>query len=205
MYFQLTSFLSCSLVEDHWIFLDCRGDRYFAVPAERMPSGIPDLGHPAIRSRAASDLRKDALEPVTVHPPKAKLDTGEGQRDLKVRLIAFCFLLRAFARRSGHFTKLEAVSAKGKLRAHDSRPKKSLELCVRSFEKVMRWFPVESQCLPQALALQEFLVSAGHDVTVVVGVSTNPFKAHCWVQKGDRVLLQAPEFVRGYSPVRMFQ
>jgi len=99
MYFQLTSFLSCSLVEDHWIFLDCRDDRYFAVPAERMPSGIPDLGHPAIRSRAASDLRKDALEPVTVHLPKAKLDTGEGQRDLKVRLIAFCFLLRAFARR----------------------------------------------------------------------------------------------------------
>lgn len=69
----------------------------------------------------------------------------------------------------------------------------------------MRWLPVENQCLPQALALQEFLVSAGHDAMVVVGVAINPFKAHCWVQNGDHVLLQAPEFVRGYYPIRVFR
>jgi hypothetical protein len=57
------------------------------------------------------------------------------------------------------------------------------------------------QCLLHGLALNKFLRHYGFSPTWVIGVSTSPFTAHCWVQYGDCILDDTPEHTLEFTPL----
>ena len=62
-------------------------------------------------------------------------------------------------------------------------------------------FGAQDACLYDSLTLVRFLSYYGIFPTCVIGVTTGPFVAHCWVQEGEVVFNDAPEYVRRYTPI----
>jgi hypothetical protein len=72
-----------------------------------------------------------------------------------------------------------------------------------AFLKARKLVPVGTSCLLDSLAMAKFLNRRCMRVNVVVGVTGDPFSAHCWVQAGHMVLNDALGNVRIYSPIRV--
>jgi hypothetical protein len=63
------------------------------------------------------------------------------------------------------------------------------------------FFTARDACLLDSLTLVNFLAGYGVFPEWVFGVKTDPFYAHCWVQQGDYVFNDTPDYVRGFSPI----
>ena len=57
------------------------------------------------------------------------------------------------------------------------------------------------KCLYDCLVLLEFLAYFDLFPTLVIGVATFPFRAHCWLQYGSLVLTDYVEHTRAYGPI----
>lgn len=62
-------------------------------------------------------------------------------------------------------------------------------------------FSAHDRCLHDSLSLLDFLAPEGWYPSWVIGVATQPFRAHAWVQSGDLVISDLHENVRGYTPI----
>jgi hypothetical protein len=62
-------------------------------------------------------------------------------------------------------------------------------------------FAAEGRCLLHALVLVRFLSRYGYYPEWVIGVATQPWAAHSWVQWGDFLLDSNPEKVCRYTPI----
>jgi hypothetical protein len=62
-------------------------------------------------------------------------------------------------------------------------------------------FSAHDRCLHDSLTLIHFLASERVFANWVIGVRTQPFGAHSWVQSGDTVLNDQHEHVRRYQPI----
>lgn len=62
-------------------------------------------------------------------------------------------------------------------------------------------FSAENQCLFHSLALFRFLSLCRIAPSWVIGVKTNPWGAHSWLQCGDCVLDDSPERTLKYDPI----
>ncbi|HEY0340629.1 MAG TPA: lasso peptide biosynthesis B2 protein [Steroidobacteraceae bacterium] len=63
------------------------------------------------------------------------------------------------------------------------------------------FYTARDACLLDSLTLMHFLARYGVPATWVFGVKTDPFYAHCWVQHGDFVFNDSPDFIKGFSPI----
>ena len=63
------------------------------------------------------------------------------------------------------------------------------------------FFTARQACLLDSLTLLNFLARYRIFPQWVFGVTANPFYAHCWVQQGDAVFNDTPDFVRGFTPI----
>lgn len=63
------------------------------------------------------------------------------------------------------------------------------------------YFTTKDECLYDSLVLVELLARHNLFPEWIFGVSTNPFKAHSWVQAGDRVLNDQPERIARFMPI----
>lgn len=57
------------------------------------------------------------------------------------------------------------------------------------------------KCLYDCLVLLEFLAHFELFPTLIIGVTTFPFRAHCWLQYGPLVLTDYVEHTRAYTPI----
>jgi hypothetical protein len=57
------------------------------------------------------------------------------------------------------------------------------------------------KCLYDSLVLLEFLAHFKLFPTLVIGVTTFPFRAHCWLQYGSLVLTDYVERTRVFTPI----
>ena len=62
-------------------------------------------------------------------------------------------------------------------------------------------FRAQTKCLLDSLTMSIFLSSRGVRSSVVFGVRTQPFAAHCWVQLEDTVLNDELDHVLTYQPI----
>jgi transglutaminase superfamily protein len=62
-------------------------------------------------------------------------------------------------------------------------------------------FGAQDRCLYDSLSLARFLSYYRQFPSCVIGVQTGPFGAHCWVQEGNVVLNDEPEYVRRFTPI----
>ncbi|MDR7256287.1 hypothetical protein J2X47_000448 [Sphingomonas sp. BE270] len=58
-----------------------------------------------------------------------------------------------------------------------------------------------NRCLPRSLAFLRLCITRGHLPSLVLGVRTNPFTAHAWVQIGNKVLNDTVDKVRVFTPI----
>ena len=63
------------------------------------------------------------------------------------------------------------------------------------------FYTARDACLLDSLTLTRFLAGYGVFPTWVFGVKTDPFYAHCWVQEGDFVFNDTPDFIKAFSPI----
>jgi Transglutaminase-like superfamily len=63
------------------------------------------------------------------------------------------------------------------------------------------FYTARDGCLLDSVTLTHFLARYGVFPTWVFGVKTDPFYAHCWVQQGDYVFNDTPDFIKGFSPI----
>ena len=76
-----------------------------------------------------------------------------------------------------------------------------LRLVCSAYQRSELLFPAHDNCLPRSLALTEHLLRRGQDVRLYIGVMLRPFRAHCWVQHGSRLLNDWPETIRNFTPL----
>jgi hypothetical protein len=84
----------------------------------------------------------------------------------------------------------------------DGSCKKLLERAELAFVRAEHLFVMRSapqDCLPRSLALYQFLLSAGIPADHCIGVRQYPFKAHAWVESGNRVLCDSADFVGRFA------
>jgi hypothetical protein len=80
-----------------------------------------------------------------------------------------------------------------------------LNIARRATEAFIRLRPLlfgaQDACLYDSIALVRFLSYYRQFPMCVIGVQTGPFGAHCWVQEGNVVLNDAPDYVRRFTPI----
>lgn len=62
-------------------------------------------------------------------------------------------------------------------------------------------FPTRDNCLFAALVLTYFMRSYGIRPRFVIGLRSNPFRAHCWVQHGNIAFDNRPDRLGRYTPI----
>lgn len=72
---------------------------------------------------------------------------------------------------------------------------------IHAFEASRRYLPWKKTCLLDAFALMRFLRLFGVRAALVIGVSDQPFAAHCWLQSGATVLNDSLERVQNFAPI----
>jgi hypothetical protein len=69
------------------------------------------------------------------------------------------------------------------------------------YEAARRMFPARPRCLPDSLALFDFLTARKERVQIVFGIRREPFAAHCWVQTGRSLLNETADIAAGFQPI----
>lgn len=78
----------------------------------------------------------------------------------------------------------------------------ALQAAVAAYVRVRPFaFTAHDRCLHDSLTLTRFLAARQMCPQWVIGVMTNPFGAHSWVQSGHTVLNDLHENVRRYHPI----
>ena len=64
-----------------------------------------------------------------------------------------------------------------------------------------RWFPAQTLCLIDSIALHRRLRANAIDCIFVIGVRDRPFAAHCWVEAGGALLNDDLDTVGELTPI----
>ncbi len=134
--------------------------------------------------------------------PGTEYDAAPRPRHVLMAIVA-CISARIDLRFRGIHTVAASLSAKGRKRpiAVQTDPAE-LRRLVSIFRIIRPFlFSKRDRCLFHGLALHRFLEYYGLHTTWVVGVSTAPFSAHCWVQSGGQILDDSPERTLEYTPI----
>jgi len=196
------------------VLLDLPRDRYFALTEEsdaaltRLIAGTADeddlamvatLADHGLLVPALAGTRPSLCPAIPPARTALALPTGRATRWQS----AFATLAIIGARRALKSKGLAAVIADLRTRrpAADGGSVQALHRIVAAFRGARGVISPLDQCLPRSLALARLLFRAGLLADVVVGVAVQPFRAHCWVQYGDELLVDDIDTVRRFTPI----
>lgn len=211
------------------VLLDLRRSRYLGFdggyPLDLLVAGWPSAGdavaRPSLRADAviaqlqaarlvetgpqpAQALQRDELE-----DPTSSLDLGHRPAHGRIRarhLYRFAACATSSAVRL-RWLSLDAVAAhvaalRGRTPAGAAQQGDRLRESVALFDRLRPLaFTSRDRCLYDSLALVTFLAHERLHARWVIGVRTNPFRAHSWVQAGDTVLNDLHENVGAFRPI----
>ena len=229
--YWLTPHVHVCVTGDYAVLLDLRRDKYIGIGREHMPAlaaavigwpttaqSEPEPGPSAkqlLHQMLAADmLTSDSVIGKQVRPPTlsrpqfAAIEADlEYRPQIAVRNVLQVSIAAAQARALLKWRPIEAVVARVQRRKEQQRAASEFDLdaarpLVESFLYLRPlFFTTKDECLFDSLVLVELL--AGRHLFPVwsFGVSTNPFRAHSWVQAGDRVLNDLPERVCLFTPI----
>lgn len=72
---------------------------------------------------------------------------------------------------------------------------------ARAFQRLAVWLPMPRKCLVRSFVLLRFLQRTGCSASWVFGVTTWPFRAHCWLQVGETILDDTADRIVEYEPI----
>ncbi len=212
----------------HWcqcagrvVFLDLLEDRYSCLSqgatgaflrlagGDRRPDESARLRPLILRGMLIEDRSAKALEqparipPASgdlVHEPYPPLTVPDLVRAVTAQL---CFSLLVKTRPLAKIVqRLERPNRSGGPR--DPAACRRIGQIVSAFAAVSEFLPPADRCLVRALALHGLCRRHGIRPSLLFGVRMNPFRAHCWVQLGGKVLIGDFEQVRLFAPIAAF-
>mgnify|MGYP001617574286 CR=1 FL=1 len=228
---RLADHMRACAMNDQVILLDLKRSRYLALGPRQWEvlsgaSALHDPGRRDVRpAQRESDIERLAgpllRQPVLTRSPARSAQSGSvplAEVSLDVRgampfssisagrlwhfLAAATWAYAALRLRSLRFA-VDHVA--GRARRPSRLPvddQKKLRDAVAAFETLRPLlFTARDKCLYDSLALVSFLASEGLEAQWVIGVKTQPFAAHSWVQAGAVVLNDLHENVRRFKPI----
>ena len=210
MQYRVRNDLSYCVVDGHAVFLDVAADRYFHLP-DQLEKSFIGYATASDRSRATVAMLIDhnilvPEEKGCRDDPPAKIGsplrsayemptchTGSVMLALP-EVMATIWRCR---RRIGTGPLRDVINETVRYRAqrcpppaalpgllHEQRLLQAASLFLRS----RLYAPIETRCLLDSISLSRFLARRHFHSKIVLGVTNDPFAAHCWVQAGDIVL-----------------
>lgn len=213
MFWRILPHASACQASGKWILLDTRQDRYFLVPSDAeaafslwlstrhsmpAPSAVRDL---LVRARvlgAHDEAPTNALvERVAIPGNLSVAEPGSARVDLRLALVV-----------ATTWARLRVRPLRTILRSRLARPplpnSGQLEPTMASasaYEMVRTLIPIARNCLLDSLALDAWLARQGLGCTLVFGVTSNPFTAHCWLQTRECLLNDSFDHVSRFTPI----
>ena len=202
-------------IADDAVFLDVERDTYVCVPnvADRLL--VDDAGRvEAILEHAlAHDLDQAGLlasAGAARPPPRWPVEPAAASAlqgpfepvrssDVLRGARALADLSRAYWRQP--LSGLVAWAEAGATGAGSAPPTADLLGLVQAFHRWGPYVPAPGKCLLRSFMLLRLLRRHGHDARWVFGVRTWPFRAHCWLQRGDVVLDDDVEALAPLTPI----
>lgn len=195
------------------MFLDLRGDRYFALSGGLAESFAALLDGAADR-KGLEGLRERGIlvdgsgEPVQSHaietPRFSVLDRSKASSVSPAGILSLGWgftVMRARLKRSG-IAGPAAELALARRTATPAHGDASLVAGARAYEQLCLLRGAHNLCLPHSLALALSLARQGCAAEVVLGVQLGPFIAHCWVECQGELVNDRFDRVRSYTPIR---
>lgn len=223
MLYSLRNGLSFCQVDGRLIFLDVRDDRYFRLSdgLERSfiayAKGERDTDVAALAARnilVASEAAQAWATAASIEAPcRSALELPSPARlhltSLIEVFISICSMRRQLRTRPlerilESTTALRPDEPQG---APGSQPVSALEQRLiqasGEFRLARAYAPAENRCLLDSLAMIGFLAKRKLRASIVFGVTSEPFSAHCWVQAGDLVLNDTVGHASAHTPIRV--
>jgi hypothetical protein len=196
------------------IFLDVPGDRYFCLPSAI--DAAFQFWASGQRSDVAEKLSKlielgviieggpgsPTAPPRLTQTPKSDLSAAvSGNIVWILWASAEQLLARRRLRRSSFSSLVHALEVEPRRQKVSSTNPGILSRVAGAFGGSRLLVHGWDNCLSQSLAFHRVCRRLRIDAELVIGVSVDPFSAHCWVQLGDVVLNDSVERVRNYTPI----
>jgi hypothetical protein len=195
------------------VLLDLRSGRYMGLIGKDLQSLEAEVAEGLAKSglltRVDVDSPHDQLY-VPITPPHDEVTSAEVLMTAQLHVRQFAQLLLAYARARAllRWWSLEVIVSRVSRKtsryrrlsvAHDAPKIRSLVRAYRRLSPLV--FTARNACLLDSLVLIDFLFQSALPATWVVGVRTQPFVAHSWVQHDDVVLNDSVEKVRSFTPI----
>jgi hypothetical protein len=212
------------------VLLDLRRDKYIGIRREHLPAlAAAVVGWPTTPCESASmqpaekllaqllstgvltsdpDTGKEANVPAISHPQLVAIEADlEYRPRVTLRDVSQVLVAAVKARALLKLRSIESVVDRVQRRKERQRANREFDFdAARPHVEAFLYlrplfFTTKDECLFDSLVLVELLASHHLFPEWLFGVSTNPFKAHSWVQAGDRVLNDLPERVSRFTPI----
>lgn len=227
MRYQLREDLSCCDVDGNMIFLDIAQDRYFkltgplekAIRRFRAHEDVPStLLEGLVEARILVEAPGLKAPATIANIQHAAGSAMEQPAAIAVRHVsaAIVFEVMALISSTRHHLKVRTLKViLDEARAYRDRKTGLHEVTTPAvidgnllganwqFARARRYVPIEPVCLLDSLSLLRFLSRRGLFANIVLGVTAEPFAAHCWVQAGDIVLNETLSDAHAHTPIRM--
>jgi hypothetical protein len=196
---------------EHPVFLDLRRDRYFALPREAEDGFriLAEGGSLDPLSEIGSALLVTGLfarseTPGRPEPARSEGLVGEAAPTGRANPIVAAGIWLSLLRIHRSLRKRPFALILETRRKNEPPDQLDVEQ-LRDFAGVFRsarcLVPVKPKCLPDSLAMRDWLSARVGAPELVFGVKLHPFAAHCWIQWQGTVLNDAPDRVREFAPV----
>lgn len=211
--------LSFCRVADRVIFLDLAADRYFCLsaPAEVALMQYLDEGDRSGPSAELASLRTMGLlneqAGCRIPAPCAAPTIPEvSLLDEPLPHVGAMPIVTALGDLAASRVRLKALGLNRTLAAirrrkakladdHNPHPDYQLRRTIAAFRGADGIISTLDNCLSQSVAVAGRLLREGVATTLVIGVRLGPFNAHCWVQRGDRLVNDRFDMVRMFTPI----
>lgn len=222
MAFHLSDQASFGEVGTSLVLLDLRADRYWRLRGTdaAMLGALSDTGADCPAGTLHSLLDRGilrpgpgaAIEPVTAPQPLSSALEQYG-RETRIRAAEIALFRIEAAARLRFWSLSEAVdrwrsrrsALAGRRRAHGASigcdTDEAAEALARGYASARLQVPLQRLCVPDSFALLRCLWRRGVSADLYFGVRLDPFAAHAWVQRGDRILSDPLGLVADYRPV----
>ena len=211
MAYRLRDGLHFCVSEGRTIFFDVPGDRYFALKPEwdsafqkfsQDEKPVPEL---AELERARILIRCDGacapIRPAAIE--RATRDICFKPSSPFVRYAMRCILCQLRAIVWLRLSSFEVIINRLGTRRPATTASRAEDFIALSqaFAATAPLRPRHRHCLSSSIAYVDMVRASGMAATLVMGVSAQPFSAHCWVQSGDTVLNDRLENIRPFQPI----
>lgn len=208
--YKLRSHVRACVDGANLVFLDLRRDRYRAVRAVSAPRivGVTEGGaEPSAVEKSLLELElielADETTPPIVQRPRAPEQKLACKRGLKPSLGEAATFFSTCLRCSLELKqrRLDLMLASLQRRKALARGAASAERVAGIFEELRPWYPQQRVCLFDSLALMRFMLDHGLAPSLVFGVRTTPFSAHCWLELNGVLVSDTSDYCASFTPI----